>query len=323
VRTFLTNPRMNPALADRVRASIRRGRSHGARVDRGWTVAFRLAAVVGITLALISLTAFKRREDAQLEQARSSLLDAVSQRRAQLSDDDMLTLEHAVTVLLRAPGPYEGDHAANEARGSGALSAILERPMIYLRGPLDAFEGEEALRHAALVSYPDAFVRCLVDPPRARTEKAMLEKIRGGAEQPMPAAHVHRLYDLFAGMPLLRSAWKAGVKETNRLLDVARFERELRAARLDETAAAARARLLLFVMDEPGKPGGVTELDGERPHDVRVTLFDLPQHSALLRFRRHVDPSAFSDRGRASHASGLDACALSFDVREAVENGTP
>jgi hypothetical protein len=149
----------------------------------------------------------------------------------------------------------------------------------------------------------------------------MLEKLRGASEHPMPA--VHRLYDLFAGIPLLRSGWKASVKEATRVLDVSSFERQLRAARLDETAAAARARLLLFVMDEPGKPGGITELDGERPHDVRVTLFDLPQHSALLRFRRHVDPSAFSDRGRAARASGLDACALSFDVRDAVEKGAP
>jgi hypothetical protein len=76
-------------------------------------------------------------------------------------------------------------------------------------------------------------------------------------------------------------------------------------------------------MDEPGGPGGTTELDGERPHDVRVALFDLQQRNALLRFRRHVDPSAFSDRGRASRASELDACALSFDVREAVEKGAP
>ena len=97
--------------------------------------------------------------------------------------------------------------------------------------------------------------------------------------------------------------------------------RDLSAAKLDETAAAARARLVLFVMDEPGGPGGVTELDGERPHDVRVTLFDLEQRSALLRIRRRVDPSTFSDRARASHASRLDACALSFDIRETVAKG--
>lgn len=319
--TFLTTPRMNPALAARVRASIQRGRSRGARVDRTWTVAFRFAVLVGITLALISLSVLKRREDDQLEQARRSLLDTVGHERAQLSDDDMHTLEHAVTVMLRAPGPYEGDLVANEARGSEALSALLARPMIYVRGPADAFKGEDALRRAALLSYPDAFVRCLADPPQSRGEKALLERIRGGPEHAAQDAHVHRLYDLFAGMPLLRPAWKASVRDATRLLDLARFERELRAAKLDETTAAAQARLLLFVMDEPSGPGGVTELDGERPHDVRVTLFDLSRRDAVLRLRRHVDPSTFSDRGRASRASALDACALSFDVREAAKAG--
>jgi hypothetical protein len=103
--------------------------------------------------------------------------------------------------------------------------------------------------------------------------------------------------------------------------DLSRLERELHAAKLDETTAAARARLVLFVVDEPSAPGGVTELDGERPHDVRVTLVSLEQPKPLLRVRRRVDPSVFSDRGRANHASALDSCALSFDVREAVARG--
>jgi hypothetical protein len=319
--TFLTNPKMNGALADRVRASVRQGQSRGARVHRSWTVVFRLAAVVGITLSLISLSVLRKRENDQLEQARKALLDTVSQKRAQLSVDDMLTLERALNVLLRAPGPYEGDRVASEVGGAGALGAVLERPFIYVRGPIDAFEGEDALRRAALLSYPDAFARCLVDPPRSRTEKALLERIRGASDPPIPTVQTHRLYDLLAGIPLLRSAWKATVLETKQQKDLSRFERELRAAKLDETAAAARSRLLLFVMDEPSGPGGPTELDGERPHDVRVTLFDLEQRNALLRLRHHVDPSAFSDRGRAGHASGLDSCALSIDVREAAAKG--
>lgn len=317
--TFLTTPKMNRALANRVRESVRQGRSRG--VDRRWTAAFRLAAVVGIAFALISLSVLRKREDDQLEQARRSLLDTVNQKRAELSDEDMLTLDRAVTVLLRAPGPYEGDRLANETRGSEALSSILNRPILYVRGPVDAFKNDEALRRAALLSSPEAFVRCLVNPPRARTEKALLERIQGGSDQGGRTAHVHRLYDLLAGMPLLQPSWKARVREATKSRDLSKLERELRAARLDETAAAGRARLVLFVVDEPSGPGGITELDGERPHDVRVTLFAIEQPKPLLRIRRHVDPSVFSDRGRAGHASELDSCALSFDVREAVEKG--
>lgn len=315
--TFLTNPRMNAALAERVRASVRQGRSRG-RVGRRWTAAFRFVAVSGIVLSLIALSALQRRDDAELERARQPLLETVSRARAQLSNDDMQTLARAVAVLLRAPGPYEGDRIGNEVRGTGGLAATLERPMIYVRAPLAAFAGEDALRQAANLSFPDAFVRCLVAPPRNRTEKALLEAIRGGAEHPFPVAKVHRLHDLFAGIPLLGSSFKTSLKEAKRLPDLSRFEHDLHAGKLDETTAAARARLLLFVSDEPSGTGGTTELDGERPHDVRVTLFDLEQKSALLRVRRHVDPSAFSDRARAWHAAALDACALSFDVREAV-----
>lgn len=319
--TFLTTPRMNPALANRVRESIRRGRSNGARASRRWTAAFRLAALAGIALAVISLSVLRQRENDQLEQARRSLLDAVTEKRAELSDEDMATLNRAVTVLLRAPGPYEGDHLTNEARGSEGLSGILNRPIIYVRGPVDAFKNDEALRNAALLSTTEAFVQCLVDPPGARTEKALFEQIRGGSRDGHRTAHVHRLYDLLSGIPLLEPAWKAKVREATKMRDLSRLERELHSARLDETTAAARSRLILFVLDEPSPPGGVTELDGERPHDVRVTLVSLEHPKPLLRVRRHVDPRVFSDRGRASHASALDSCALSFDVREAAAKG--
>jgi hypothetical protein len=314
---------MNPALADRVRASIRQGGARRSGVDRRWRAAFRFAALAGITFALIALSVLRKQEDDQLEQARKSLLESVTLQRAQLSDQDMQTLDRAVTVLLRAPGPYEGDRMASEARGSDALTAILERPILYVRGPVDAFKGEEGLRRAALLSYPEAFVHCLVNPPRVRAEKALMERVRGGADPTAspPTSQVHRLYDLLAGLPLLQAPWKARVKEATEMRVLSQLEHELHAAKLDETAAAARARLVLFVMDEPSGSGGTTELDGERPHDVRVALFDLEQAKPLLRIRRHMDPSGFSDRGRAAHASGLDSCALSFDVREAVAKG--
>ena len=129
---------------------------------------------------------------------------------------------------------------------------------------------------------------------------------------------MHRLYDLLAGLPLLEPPWKSRVRKATKLRELSHLEDELRLAKPEHTVIAARARLLLLVMDEPTAPGGPTELDGERPHDVRVTLIDLERPSPLLRLRRHVAPGVFSDRGRAGHASSLDSCALSFDVREAV-----
>ncbi|HEX4341570.1 MAG TPA: hypothetical protein VH062_36925 [Polyangiaceae bacterium] len=312
---------MNRALAERVRASLRTGRSRGARVDKRLTAALRLVSLVGIVGALIALSVLRKHADDQLEHARAALLDTATKKRAQLSSDDLQTLDRLTTVLLHAPGPYEGDKLANEARGAGALSALLERPMIYVRGPEEAFRSDETLRRAALLSYADAFVRCLVDPPRTRTEKAYLERIRQASETDAPAARVHRLYDLVAGLPLLQTPWRDKVKAATELRELTSLDSELHMAKLDETIAAARARLVLFVMDESSAPTGLSELDGERAHDVRVTLFDLEQHAPLLRLRRHVDPAAFSDRGRASRATALDACALSLDVRDATTKG--
>ena len=61
-----------------------------------------------------------------------------------------------------------------------------------------------------------------------------------------------------------------------------------------------------------------TELDGERPHDVRIGLVDLTSAKMLLRLRKRVDPTWISMNARAQYASGLDACALAMDVHESI-----
>jgi hypothetical protein len=90
---------------------------------------------------------------------------------------------------------------------------------------------------------------------------------------------------------------------------------ELERAHVDRGIEALRASLLVAVMDEAGK-GGTAELDGERPHDVRVAIVDLVQSKVLLRMRLPVDPSGWSATTRTEYASGIDGCALAFDVRE-------
>jgi hypothetical protein len=68
-------------------------------------------------------------------------------------------------------------------------------------------------------------------------------------------------------------------------------------------------------MDEAGDPNVPAELDGERPHDVRVALVETKTGRALLRMHAHVDPSVWNAGTRPEYASGLDACALAFDAR--------
>lgn len=316
--TFLRTSRMNPALAARVEASVRRGSSHGASLDRRWTAFFRFAILFGAIGSLISLFVMQKREDVRLEQKRASLLDTVRVERARLRDADMLNLKRAVVVLVRGAGKYEGDIVAPEARGEGALRGVLGRPVVYVRGTLESFKNDESIAAAAQASTLDPFVTCLFNPPASRAEKALLERVRATSTGAAKRDGVHRLHHLASGLPLLQASWKSRVKAAKSTNDLTRYDRELREARFDETFAAARARLLLAVLDEPSHAAGPTELDGERPHDARVLLVDLESERPVLRLRRRLDPAAFSDRGRASHASGLDACALAMDVREAA-----
>ena len=75
-------------------------------------------------------------------------------------------------------------------------------------------------------------------------------------------------------------------------------------------------------MDEPGEPGGPTELDGERAHAVRIGIVALGPAKVLLRMRKRVDPSWISTAKRPEYASGLDGCKLALDVYESVNDAS-
>jgi hypothetical protein len=89
-------------------------------------------------------------------------------------------------------------------------------------------------------------------------------------------------------------------------------------APIEGAREAAKAGLLVYAMDEPGEPGGATELDGERAHMVRVGIVDLTAAKVLLRVRRRVDPSGITPAKRSLYASGLDGCGLALDIRESI-----
>jgi hypothetical protein len=70
-------------------------------------------------------------------------------------------------------------------------------------------------------------------------------------------------------------------------------------------------------MDEPDEPGPA-DLDGERPHHVRVGLFDLKSSAVVLRARKRVDPNWLAAATRSTYASAVDGCDLALDVRSAA-----
>jgi hypothetical protein len=323
--TFLTSKKMDPALAARVEASVqgRRGqRSRGG--DSRWAPRLVSLARLALVLAIAAVIAFvvlaRRQDRRELERSRAALLEMLRSASAPLTPADLGAVERAETWLARASGAYEGDEIADDLRRPGALASLLSHPMVYVRGPIDAFRSPALIAGVAAASQKDPLLVCLVEPPAARTEKALFEKVRAayslGAEQHTP--NVRRLQEAFVGLPFLQPAWADNVRTARTAEDIDGLRRDLQRAPLERARRAAKAELLLYAIDEPGEAGGPTELDGERPHEVRIGLVQLEPAKVLLRLRKHVDPSWITTAKRPEYASALDGCRMAFDVHESV-----
>ena len=130
--------------------------------------------------------------------------------------------------------------------------------------------------------------------------------------------NVHRLGAAVIGLPILSPQWRERVVLAENAGRIDQYRKAFQAAPLASARAAAQADLLLYVIDEPGDARVPAELDGERPHPVRVGIVDLEKRRPLLRLRRPVDPRWLSDATRAEYARGVDGCALAYDIHEAV-----
>ncbi len=286
--TFLTTSRMPPELAARVEASV--SGTHGkkrpdarAAGRRTLLVALaRVAVVVAIGSLVATVVSLRRRDQRELEQARAPLLASVRAATASVTPEDLGAVARAESWLLRASEAYEGDFVADDVRGKDALSAVLARPIVYVRGPIAQFSSERGIAEAAAASVKDPFLVCLLEPPAGRTEKALLAKVHdafsNGAES--HSATARRLRDAQIGLPFLLPPWGALVEkaktpeELDALRDDARRKRPSRRQK-----RALKAELLLYSpWTRPGtRPGtrrgatreaakrGPTELDGERP----------------------------------------------------------
>ena len=216
---------------------------------------------------------------------------------------------------------YRGDLVTARARASH-LPRLLEKSTVYLRGPLAGLGDARGIAQSASESTKDAFVLCLLDPPEKRSEKALLGRVKSayaaGERMQRATKHVTRLGDAFVGLPFLEITWREQIERARHHHELERLQQSFARAPLEAARTALQASLLLFVIDEPGAPSAISELDGEKPHDVRVGLLDLGTGELLLRLRRRVDPSTLSDATRAEYARGVDDCGLALDVRQAI-----
>jgi hypothetical protein len=313
--TFLTNRKMSPGLRARIETSV------SGRKSTGPSPAFvRALARFGILVMIIAIVVWlsvKKREGGQLlERERASLLDLLHATTASVTDDDRRAVARDEAFILKLASTYEGDLIPDELRAPNALKAVLARPLVYVRGPVDAFANSAAIERAAAASVTDTFLTCLIEPPRARTESHVVGQVRAASKADL--SHVHRLADAYRGLTILDPSLEQRVRAARDLRAVTKLRTELERTPLDLAKQAWRAAILVIVVDEPGDPNTIAEFDGERPHDVRVEIADVVAAKVLFRLRRHVDPSVWSASARVDYASGLDGCALAFDVHESL-----
>ncbi|MBI3200522.1 MAG: hypothetical protein HYZ29_03195 [Myxococcales bacterium] len=322
--TLLVTKKMSPELAARVRASVDGRRAGpGAKLAPRAMSVMRIGAAAVIVIAGIWLGVSLHRAKRDLEARRAELALRVGREAAELGPGEHAAATRVLPWLPLFAGAYAGDLVAEELRPAGAFATLLARPTLYLRGSLPSFASR--VDESAASSFKDAFVLCLYAPPNARTEPLLKAKARaalaGRGEAMAPAAGVERLQDALVGLPFLTPDWEQRVRAARSREELERMRRDFERAPITRAKAAARATLLLLVVDEPNADPGPTELDGERPHDVRVGLVDLTARKVLLRLRRRVDPAWISAATRAEWASGIDSCALALDVHAAVASG--
>ncbi len=321
--TLLTTRRMSPDLAARVEASVTGRRVvPGAKLRPRAISVLRFASLCLVLLALGGVVLVRQRYVANLEQQRTALLERLRREAGSLAAGDLKTVERARSWLMTASAAFGGEVIAEEMRDPQAFAAVLARPALYIRGSVRGMRTDDGLRESAAASTPDAFVHCLNAPPASRSEKAVLAKVRtvySGSERHREAtSHVHRLQVALVGLPLLHPAWQARVVKAETEPALERLRLELERTPLDAARRALKARLLIYLLDEPPDAAGPAELDGERPHPVRVGLVDLATDKVLLRSRKRVDPSWMSESIRAEYATGMDSCLVALDVREAL-----
>jgi hypothetical protein len=283
-----------------------------------------IAAVIAIAGAIVSL---RRRDERDFERARAALLAQVLAASAGVTPADEGAVARVESWLVRSSHGYEGDFIDAALRSPGALAAFLARPAVYVRGPIDELSEEAGIARAAVASLKDPLLVCLLEPPPSRVEKAVLAKVREAyaADAERHSPNVRRLREAQAGLPLLAPAWADQVRSAATPLDLDLLRASFEKTPVELAKRAAKAEILVFAIDEAGDADAntPTELDGERPHFVRVGLVDLVREQIVLRVRKGVDPSWISAAKRPLYAAGLDACALAFDVRAGCSALTP
>ena len=319
--TFLATHKMDPALIAQIERSVG-SRPRTARVKpsaaRLRASLLRLTIAIAVTALATTAILARRRYHQEMTRARASLLGTVHAMGAALTPEERKFMSRVEPWITGLAGVYEGEIVADELRLPYALDLVLARPSVYVRGPVAAFGNANAIADTASASTRDSLVLCLIDPPASRAEKVVLSKVRaaygGGVNV---AQHVRRLHDAESGLKQILMPWEERIRNAPELRDLQHVKAELAEVPVEAMKRALRAELLIAAMDEPDE-AGPADLDGERPHQVRVALIDLPSGKIVLRTRKRVDPNWLAATTRSNFASAVDGCALALDIRSGI-----
>lgn len=317
--TFLTNPKMGPALRARVERSVSGARGPQRRSRRPGAVATLRVALIAVAIGAVFLVvSTRRRALLEIESARAETREQVLKSRDRLTDRGRRFVPAVEALLIREAGTYAGDVHAEKLAGPEALDRLLARPSVYLRAQLAAAKALESLRQTAADSGKETFLHCLVDPPPSREERALVSRVdgvyQGQASAREKTAHIHRLDDAFVAARFLEPAWLERLERTVSMKELSASRSSLRRADLAEKQKALEVDTVIYVLDEEQEAGTVSEFDGESRHMVRIGIVEIASGRVLLRLRRQSDPAWISERRRVAFARGFEGCRMAFDL---------
>ncbi|MFO0591841.1 MAG: hypothetical protein U0441_30115 [Polyangiaceae bacterium] len=321
--TFLTTPRMNPALRARVERAVshrRRAKEAAARLGLKGTFAesrkIPLARVLPVLLfVLVGLlgTGAYMYGKRLLEEDRAALLGSLPEKRAGMPPGHerfLGVVDHRITEIAADTAPPDTvDASLNTPEG---LDAWLKRPAVYVHGSAADMRDAAKLDEVAATSIKDPFLVCLRHPPKSASEADLLAKVKGvyfaGAKVEDETANVHRLADAREGLAVLGPAFEESVRAAEDRRRVAKLRHDLDAAPIERAKKAVGASVLIVVADIQAQTG---------TREARVTLVDLTSGNVLLRARPKIDHQGRT-AASAFYEAEVDGCALALAVRRGL-----
>lgn len=288
-------------------------------------------AVIGVVVLGV-LAQLHARVDARLRRAR--LLDGAAAERRELPAVAVLDRFDAATLTL-ASEPFAGPMHTVDLAG---LDALVRERGLYLRAVVDEVRDPRAIAAATRGSRKDAFLGCLLDPPKDSSHDAVRKAAihyRWRVDLDALAPHVLDADVLDAGLRPSSASFVAQVQATTdmtslRLLEIERDGRTPGARR--RAVDAARAKWVAVVLDELPTGIGVAEGSGiveairksvldevlPVPHTVRVAIVDLATGQPVLRVRTAVDAHDLAVQNAMADAEEIHACQAALAVRTAA-----